>query len=135
MQKSKKNVVKSHQSGPGNDWFRVSTSDTNQSDIVSFVRFVQTVARSFHNTWRICIKHQILQSKLEIWDIKIVNQLRSPDTTRLGIEGRSELAEYPSFLAAGTEKGGILHYLYTAKLLRFPSFFTASTKKEAIYTQ
>ena len=60
--KVKKNIAKSHQSGPGNDWFRVSTSDTNQSDIVSFVRFVQTVARSFHNTWRICKKHQILHS-------------------------------------------------------------------------
>ena len=34
---------------------------------------------------------------------------RSPDATCLGIEGRSELAEFPSFFAACTEKGGILH--------------------------
>ena len=41
----------SHQSGPGNDRFRVSTSDTRQSDIVSFVRFLQAVAGSFRNAW------------------------------------------------------------------------------------
>ena len=46
--------IKSHQSGPGNGRFGFSTSDTRQSDIVSFVCFIQAVAWSFCNAWRIC---------------------------------------------------------------------------------
>ena len=54
--------IKSHQSGPGNGRFGFSTSDTRQSDIVSFVCFYQAVAWSFHNTWWIWKKNPILCS-------------------------------------------------------------------------
>ena len=62
-----------------------------------------------------------------------LNQLRSPDTTRLGIEGRNELAEFPSFLLHVQKKEAFYTLYFLLTLVRLPSFFAAKEQKKRGY--